>query len=311
MDDEIKGEGNSLNFKYRMHDPRVGRFFAVDPLTASYPWNSSYAFSENRVIDGIELEGLEVISIHSRSFAPFNSFGGGYTGDGANRKFGDALIEDYENKKFNYRIRTAVEIDLKQDKIVSTKLGKTWSQKPSTGRGEWSPTYFQEPVKLSKGKLFFQMQGNDKAVGVGKYTLPNWLNPGYIDVKFKATFAEAESKNGLIKWKVTGEVYGDRYPSNETFITDKDGNKLFLGVSAVDNEGEYGPQKELLGTAFENMSKFSMYILFNEDETFKGVSLSDGTWYNLDDWNKIFESLDPTDSDVGTDVQKSDVKTKN
>ncbi|MEW4923108.1 RHS repeat-associated core domain-containing protein [Algibacter sp. 2305UL17-15] len=58
-DDEIKGEGNSLNYKYRMHDPRVGRFFAVDPLEKKYPWNSSYAFSENRVIDAVELEGLE------------------------------------------------------------------------------------------------------------------------------------------------------------------------------------------------------------------------------------------------------------
>jgi RHS repeat-associated protein len=58
-DDEIKGEGNSVNFKYRMHDPRVGRFFAVDPLTSKYPWNSTYAFSENRLLDGVELEGLE------------------------------------------------------------------------------------------------------------------------------------------------------------------------------------------------------------------------------------------------------------
>jgi RHS repeat-associated protein len=58
-DDEIKGEGNSLNYKYRMHNPRVGRFFAVDPLFKEYPHNSSYAFSENRVIDGVELEGLE------------------------------------------------------------------------------------------------------------------------------------------------------------------------------------------------------------------------------------------------------------
>ncbi|MCG2430770.1 RHS repeat-associated core domain-containing protein [Aequorivita xiaoshiensis] len=59
MDDEVKGEGNSLNYTYRMHDSRVGRFFAVDPLFKEYPWNSSYAFSENRVIDGIDLEGLE------------------------------------------------------------------------------------------------------------------------------------------------------------------------------------------------------------------------------------------------------------
>jgi hypothetical protein len=31
----------------------------VDPLASQYPWNSSYAFSENRLLDGIELEGLE------------------------------------------------------------------------------------------------------------------------------------------------------------------------------------------------------------------------------------------------------------
>lgn len=59
MDDEIKGANNSLNYKYRMHDPRVGRFFAVDPLAPKYPHNSPYAFSENRVIHMKELEGLE------------------------------------------------------------------------------------------------------------------------------------------------------------------------------------------------------------------------------------------------------------
>ncbi len=59
MDDEIKGEGNSVNYKFRMHDPRIGRFFAIDPLAPEYPGNSPYAFSENRVIDGGELEGLE------------------------------------------------------------------------------------------------------------------------------------------------------------------------------------------------------------------------------------------------------------
>lgn len=59
MDDELKGEGNSVNFKYRMHDPRVGRFFAIDPLAWQYSYNSPYAFSENRPIDSRELEGLE------------------------------------------------------------------------------------------------------------------------------------------------------------------------------------------------------------------------------------------------------------
>ncbi|NHN27985.1 hypothetical protein FIA58_020085 [Flavobacterium jejuense] len=59
MDNELKGRGNSLNYTFRMHDPRVGRFLSRDPLAPQYPWNSPYAFSENRVIDGIDLEGKE------------------------------------------------------------------------------------------------------------------------------------------------------------------------------------------------------------------------------------------------------------
>lgn len=58
-DDEVKGTGNSVNYKFRMHDPRTGRFYCTDPLASKYPYNSPYAFSENRVIDAIELEGLE------------------------------------------------------------------------------------------------------------------------------------------------------------------------------------------------------------------------------------------------------------
>jgi RHS repeat-associated protein len=58
-DDELKGEGNSLNYTFRMHDPRVGRFFAVDPLTGKYPYYSPYSFSGNKVIQFGELEGQE------------------------------------------------------------------------------------------------------------------------------------------------------------------------------------------------------------------------------------------------------------
>ncbi|KGO78584.1 hypothetical protein Q763_17695, partial [Flavobacterium beibuense F44-8] len=58
-DNEIKGEGNSYNFKYRMHDPRIGRFFAVDPLSPRYPHYTPYSFSGNKVIAYGELEGLE------------------------------------------------------------------------------------------------------------------------------------------------------------------------------------------------------------------------------------------------------------
>ena len=64
-DEEFKGKGNSLNFEYRMHDPRVGRFFAVDILTNKYPWNSPYSFSENNLINAAELEGLERVYVYA------------------------------------------------------------------------------------------------------------------------------------------------------------------------------------------------------------------------------------------------------
>ena len=60
-DDEIKGEGNSINYKFRMHDPRLGRFFAVDPLAPKFPWWTPYQFSGNIPIWAREYEGLEPV----------------------------------------------------------------------------------------------------------------------------------------------------------------------------------------------------------------------------------------------------------
>ena len=73
-DDEMKGEGNSINYTFRMHDPRLGRFFAVDPLNKNFPWNSTYAFSENIVIHMIELEGLQVVSPIYKKYSGRNFF---------------------------------------------------------------------------------------------------------------------------------------------------------------------------------------------------------------------------------------------
>ncbi len=54
------------SFKWRNHQPEIGRFFNVDPLSEKYYYNSPYAFSENKVVAHIELEGLEAIGIEAR-----------------------------------------------------------------------------------------------------------------------------------------------------------------------------------------------------------------------------------------------------
>ncbi|SEA53051.1 Uncharacterized conserved protein RhaS, contains 28 RHS repeats [Arachidicoccus rhizosphaerae] len=53
-------------FKYRMDDPQIGRFWQVDPLADKYVYNSTYAFSENKVTGNVELEGLESVSTNEK-----------------------------------------------------------------------------------------------------------------------------------------------------------------------------------------------------------------------------------------------------
>ncbi len=60
LDDEL--DLNLIQFKWRNHDPQIGRFIEIDPLSEKYEYNSTYAFSENKVTNYVELEGLEAVS---------------------------------------------------------------------------------------------------------------------------------------------------------------------------------------------------------------------------------------------------------
>jgi RHS repeat-associated protein len=55
---------NWYQFRWRNHDAQLGRFIEVDPLADKYPYNSTYAYSENKVINGFDLEGLEFFAIN-------------------------------------------------------------------------------------------------------------------------------------------------------------------------------------------------------------------------------------------------------
>jgi RHS repeat-associated protein len=61
-DDEVYGKNNFQDYGMRMYDTRIARFISVDPLTSSFPWNSTYAFAEGNPIENIDLDGLEKIT---------------------------------------------------------------------------------------------------------------------------------------------------------------------------------------------------------------------------------------------------------
>jgi RHS repeat-associated protein len=52
------------SYRYRNHQPDIGRFFNIDPMASAFYYNSPYAFSENKVTTHREMEGLEAFFIH-------------------------------------------------------------------------------------------------------------------------------------------------------------------------------------------------------------------------------------------------------
>ncbi|MBP1167983.1 RHS repeat-associated protein [Chryseobacterium sp. PvR013] len=63
---EKQTETGWSSYHWRNYDASMARFFNVDPLSEKYAYQSHYNFSENRVVDGKELEGLEWVGIATR-----------------------------------------------------------------------------------------------------------------------------------------------------------------------------------------------------------------------------------------------------
>jgi len=59
-DDEVAGNGNQIDYGFRVQDPRLGRFLSVDPLTKKYPWWTPYQYAGNNVIKHVDIDGAEV-----------------------------------------------------------------------------------------------------------------------------------------------------------------------------------------------------------------------------------------------------------
>lgn len=61
--EDIYASNSSIVYDYgfRIYNPTIGKFLSVDPLAASFAWNSPYSYAENDVIRAIDLDGLEKV----------------------------------------------------------------------------------------------------------------------------------------------------------------------------------------------------------------------------------------------------------
>jgi len=66
---------NIHEWKYRVSDPAIGRFWQVDPLAGKYHWMTTYQFSSNQPIHAQELEGMESADdLNGDMFYDFDGF---------------------------------------------------------------------------------------------------------------------------------------------------------------------------------------------------------------------------------------------
>src|SRR5690606_39396601 len=84
----------------------------------------------------------------------------------------------------------------------------------------------------------------------------NDLVPGSpdIDVKPRLTMTVTPMEDGGKAVQITGQVTGDGFPSNETYITDQNGNGVLLGSSNANANVNTGPVTSLPGDNNRPMS---------------------------------------------------------
>jgi len=58
-DNELKGEGNSYSYAYRLYDSRLGLFYGIDQLAYDYCWLSPFHFAGLNPVMNYDLEGLQ------------------------------------------------------------------------------------------------------------------------------------------------------------------------------------------------------------------------------------------------------------
>lgn len=58
-DNEVKGDGTTIAFENRIYDPRLGKWFSLDPLQKKYPGISPFAFVENNPVFYSDKDGKE------------------------------------------------------------------------------------------------------------------------------------------------------------------------------------------------------------------------------------------------------------
>ncbi len=279
IEDDISGQGNNVFFKFRIHNPRLGRFFSIDPLHDDFPWNSTYSFSENRLLDGIELEGLEYYRLNpsygltniAHGFADY--FGGviqtleGWAGSK------ELVLTNYDSDKIETTIKVPGFLLYKSSVTVDKETNTSLVTYFYT-RGEQGVSWNTSVKKEESISVLFDTDKNISGTHVEFKTKDGKTYSGIIeqkiDPKTKFNIEIEGDEIGELTFKVSGQAVIDGIPATGNAQVNTKGDfEVNGGIGTLKNNVSLGVNKE--GKDFSAKSSLSFKLKLLKE------TLSDGT----------------------------------
>ncbi len=278
-------ETNWYDYEARMYDFQLGRWNRVDPLAEKLSNVSPYNYALNNPIIFIDPDGEFPIRITVRSFAPFDWFGArGWMGD--NRGFSTSSY---------VTSRLAIETSYDTDNPGDFQHVATGSN--SIGRhlfafGVPSLLVSQSEAEYNNystgNNLSTHLFGNDDAiVPLLDGTWFEDIQSPDIDLHTNLTISASDpDEDGFQMLEITGELIGDGFPAAEAYVTDDNGNSIFIGVGQAKFGSTEGPFQALFGDTKRQTYKVGVNIL-TKDGVFQGVKDGDNI-IGINEWNQRF-----------------------
>jgi RHS repeat-associated protein len=265
------------DYGVRQYNPRLGRFYQVDPKADLMPNISPYVFSFNNPLRYRDYDGQIPYPITVRSFAPFSSFGYGFHGD--NRGYST-------NSTASARVHQKLNFDTDKNYLTGSSWSSpTWHNAFPSYQKTAIPDF--EITSFSKGNNQYNFSTH---VASANPLTPENATP---DIDVFSNFSISATNERL---NISGKLNGDNFPSTEAFISDPSGQNVFLDIGQISKgvSRNNGPFTELPNAnSSRQIANFNLSISIDKKGNFTGVT-SENQKYSIKAWNERFLNASPT-----------------